>query len=208
MQVLGRIPEASIRALYAERVGRRLGITASRILEDVERIGTGQPAKLEDRGLSQPRTGQIAMGASTHLLGMLWHRPQLIVEVRDRYKVRRDDFLDPVDSELYQAMLERAPERISPSDLSPLLSQRLEELPRGDFPELEEKASEARLQRSLADSVKRIRIESLENGVASLRRQLAELSHHREGEGPQLAAELDRKQRRIDALRRSGAMEA
>ena len=208
MRVVGRIPEASIRALYAERVGRRLGIAASRILGDVERMGTGQPGNLAGRGLSAPGRGEIAMGASTHLLGMLWHRPQLIAEVRDRYKVRRDDFLDPVDGELYQVMLECAPERLSPSDLAPQLSKRLEELPRGDFPELDEEAGEARLQRSLADSVKRIRIESLENGVASLRRQLAELSHHREGEGPQLAAELDRKQRQIDSLRRSGALEA
>jgi hypothetical protein len=60
----------------------------------------------------------------------------------------------------------------------------------------------------LGDYVRRIRIESLENDAAGLRRRLAELTHHRDGEGPQLAAELDRKQRQIEALRRSGGMEA
>ena len=148
------------------------------------------------------------MGASAHLLGMLWHSPQLIAEVRDRYQVRRDDFLDPQQGDLYEAMAEVAPERLSPADLSPELRVRLEELPRGGFPELDEDAGSARRQRSLGDYVKRIRIETLENQAATLRQRLGELSHHRDGEGPQLAAELDRKQRQIGALRGSGGMEA
>ncbi len=208
MKVLGRIPEASIRALYAERVGRRLGVDAARILKDVEQSGTKQPTKSAEEGLRQAPSGEIAMGASAHLLGMLWHSPQLIAEIRDQYQVRRDDFLDSQQGELYQAMVEVAPERLSPADLSPELRVRLDELPKGGFPELDENAGSARRQRSLGDYVRRIRIESLENDAAGLRRRLAELTHHRDGEGPQLAAELDRKQRQIEALRRSGGMEA
>jgi DNA primase len=208
MAVLGRIPEASIRALYADRVGRRLGVDANRILQDVERTGSKPPPKTPGEGLSQPGGGQIAMGASAHLLGMLWHSPQLVAEVRDRYRLRRDDFLDPGSGELYQAMVEFAPQRLDPADLSPELCQKLDELPKGDFPELDEEIASPRLQRSLADYVNRIRIERLEEVVAALRRQLAALGHHREGDGPQLAAELDRKQRQIETLRRSGGMEA
>jgi DNA primase len=208
MRVLGRIPEASIRALYAERVGRRLGVDAARILRDVEQGGKGQAPLARGEGLSKSPSGEIAMGASAHLLGMLWHSPQLIAEVRDRYQVRRDDFLDPQQGDLYEAMAEVAPERLSPADLSPELRVRLEELPRGGFPELDEDAGSARRQRSLGDYVKRIRIETLENQAATLRQRLGELSHHRDGEGPQLAAELDRKQRQIGALRGSGGMEA
>jgi DNA primase len=208
MRVLGRIPEASIRALYAERVGRRLGVAASRILEDVERSGSGQQTKSAGAGLSSPVSGQIAMGASAHLLGMLWHSPQSIAEVRDQYQLRRDDFLDPGYGELYQAMVEVAPARLSPTDLSPELRQRMEELPKGDFPELDQDAGSVRRRRSLGDYVRRIRIESLENEAAGLRRRMAQLSHHREGEGPQLAAELDRTQRQIDGLRRGSGMEA
>jgi hypothetical protein len=139
---------------------------------------------------------------------MLWHSPQLVAEVRDRYRLRRDDFLDPGSGELYQAMVEFAPQRLDPADLSPELCQKLDELPKGDFPELDEEIASPRLQRSLADYVNRIRIERLEEVVAALRRQLAALGHHREGDGPQLAAELDRKQRQIETLRRSGGMEA
>ncbi|MGC2191035.1 MAG: DNA primase [Candidatus Dormiibacterota bacterium] len=208
MKVLGRIPEASIRALYAERVGRRLGVDASRILKDVEHGATTQPTKAAGEGLSQVSSGEIAMGASAHLLGMLWHSPQLIAEARDQFQVRRDDFLDPQYGELYQAMVEVAPERLSPADLAPELRVRLDELPKGGFPELAENAGAARRKRSLGDYVKRIRIETLENQAADLRRRLGELGHHREGEGPQLAAELDRKQRQIEALRRVGGMEA
>jgi len=208
MKVLGRIPEASIRALYAERVGRRLGVDASRILKDVEQGDTRQPVKSRAEGLSQVASGEIAMGASAHLLGMLWHSPQLVAEVRDQFQVRRDDFLDPQHGDLYQAMVDVAPERLSPADLAPELRVRLDELPKGGFPELAEDAGEARRRRSLGDYVKRIRIETLENQAATLRRRLGELSHHREGEGPQLAAELDRKQRQIEALRRSGGVEA
>jgi DNA primase len=208
MKVLGRIPEASIRALYAERVGRRLGVDASRILKDVEHGATTQPTKSAGEGLSQPSSGEIAMGASAHLLGMLWHSPQLIAEARDQFQVRRDDFLDPQYGELYQAMVEVTPERLSPADLAPELRVRLDELPKGGFPELAENAGVARRKRSLGDYVKRIRIETLENQAADLRRRLGELGHHREGEGPQLAAELDRKQRQIEALRRVGGMEA
>ncbi len=208
IKVLARIPEASIRALYAERVGRRLGVDASRILKDVEQGETRQPTKSTGEGLSLARSGEIPMGASAHLLGMLWHSPQLIAEVRDQFQVRRDDFLDRQYGELYQAMVEVAPERLSPADLAPELRVRLDELPKGGFPELAESAGSARRKRSLGDYVKRIRIETLENQAAGLRRQLGELSHHREGEGPQLAAELDRKQRQIAVLRRSGGMEA
>jgi len=139
---------------------------------------------------------------------MLWHSPQSIAEVRDQYQLRRDDFLDPGHGELYQAMVEVAPERLNPADLSPELRHRLDELPKGNFPELDQDAGSARRQRSLGDYVRRIRIESLENDAAGLRRQMAQLSHHREGEGPQLAAELDRKQRQIDGLRRGSGMEA
>lgn len=208
IKILGRIPEASIRALYAERVGRRLGVDAARILKDVEQVGTTQPNKSAGAGLTKPTSGEIAMGASAHLLGMLWHSPDLVGEVRDQFQVRRDDFLDPQHGELYQAMVEAAPERLRPADLAPELRMRLEELPRGGFPELANDAGEARRRRSLGDYVKRIRIETLENQAAALRRQLGQLTHHREGEGPQLAAELDRKQRQIEALRRSGGMEA
>ena len=206
--VLGRIPEASIRALYAERVGRRLGVDGSRILKDVEQGGTKESTKSTEAGLSRTSTGEIAMGASAHLLGMLWHSPQLIAEVRDQYQVRRDDFLDPQHGELFQAMVEVAPQRLSPADLSPELRGRLDELPKGGFPELAEDAGDARRRRSLGDYVRRIRIENLENEAVGVRRRLAELSHHRSGEGPQLAAELDRIQRQIDTLRRSGGMEA
>jgi replicative DNA helicase len=139
---------------------------------------------------------------------MLWHSPQSIAEVRDQYQLRRDDFLDPHYGELYQAMVEVAPDRLNPADLSPELRQRLDELPKGDFPELDQGAGSVRRRRSLGDYVRRIRIQSLENEVASLRQQMAQLSHHREGEGPQLAAELDRKQRQIDVLRRGSGMEA
>ncbi|HEY6537672.1 MAG TPA: DNA primase [Candidatus Dormibacteraeota bacterium] len=207
IKILARIPEASIRALYAERVGRRLGVDADRILKDVEQGGKGRTIKLTESGLSGAPSGEIAMGASAHLLGMLWHSPQLIAEVRDRYLVRRDDFLDPQQGDLFEAMVEVAPERLSPADLAPELRVRLEELPRGGFPELDDSAG-ARAQRSLGDYVRRIRIETLDNQAAALRRRLGELSHHRDGEGPQLAAELDRKQRQIEALRRSGGMEA
>ena len=207
MRVLGRIPEASIRALYAERVGRRLGVDGSRILKDVEQGGK-EPNKSQKAGLSAAAPGQVAMGASAHLLGMLWHSPRLIAEVRDRYQLRRDDFLDPGQGELYQAMVAVAPARVNASDLSPELRARVDELPKGDFPELDENAGSARRDRSLGDYVRRIRIETLENEAAALRTRLAQLSHHREGEGPQLAAELDRKQRQIGALRRSGGIEA
>ena len=208
IKVLGRIPEASIRALYAERVGRRLGVDASRILRDVEQGGPQPPTKPGGEGLSQATSGQIAMGASAHLLGMLWHSPQLIAEVRDQFQVRRDDFLDSQYGELFQAMVEVAPERLSAADLAPGLRVRLDELPRGGFPELAENAGSARRTRSLGDYVRRIRIETLENQAGVIARRLGELSHHREGEGPQLAAELDRKRRQIEALRRSGGLEA
>ncbi|MGH7691895.1 MAG: DNA primase [Candidatus Dormibacteria bacterium] len=208
IRVLRRIPEASIRALYAERVGRRLGVDAARILSDVEQVGsTGGPGQ-EDQGLSPAATGQIAMGASAQLLGMLWHKPQLMAEIRDRFQVMRDDFLDPRDGELFEAMVEVAPERLTPAELPPELRTRLDELPRGGFPELAADAADARRQRSLADCVTRIRVETLENKASGLRRHLNALSHHRSGEGPQLAAELDRVTRQIEALRRSKGMEA
>ena len=208
IKVLERIPEASIRALYAERVGRRLGVDAARILRDVERGGPKQPTKSGGAGLSQAPSGEIAMGASAHLLGMLCHSPELVTEVRDQFQVRRDDFLDPQYGELYAAMAEVAPARLSAADLAPELRVRLDELPKGGFPELDENAGAARRTRSLGDYVRRIRIETLENQAAGITRQLGELGHHREGEGPQLMAELDRKRRQIEALRRSGGMEA
>jgi replicative DNA helicase len=139
---------------------------------------------------------------------MLWNSPQSIAEVRDQYQLRRDDFRDPDYGELYQAMVEVVPDRINPADLSPELRQRLEELPKGDFPELDEDAGSVRRRRSLGDYVRRIRIETLENEAAGLRRRMAQLGHHREGEGPKLAAELDRTQRQIDGLRRGSSMEA
>ncbi|MGH7642968.1 MAG: DNA primase [Candidatus Dormibacteria bacterium] len=208
LKVLGRIPEASIRALYAERVGRRLGVDAARILRDVEQGVTRQPTPLNAEGLNPAPSGEIAMGASAHLLGMLWHSPQLLAEVRDQFQVRRDDFLDSQHGELYQAMIDVSPERLNPADLAPELRVRLEELPKGGFPELDEDAGTARRHRSLGDYVKRIRIETLEQEATGLRRKLGELSHHRDGEGPQLAAELDRIQRQMETLRRSGGMEA
>jgi len=208
MQVLGRIPEASIRALYAERIGRRLGVDSARILKDVERGGQVTSTTTVRGGLSEASRGEIAMGASAHLLGMLWHSPPLIAEIQDQFQVRRDDFRDPQHGDLFQSMVEAAPQRLNPADLAPELRARLEELPRGGFPELAENAGAARRRQALGDYVRRIRIETLENEASGLRIRLAGLSHHRDGEGPQLAATLDRIQRQIETLRHSGGWEA
>ncbi len=208
MPVLARIPEASIRALYAERAGRRLGVSAERILQDVERSGRDRSGSGPRAGLAPAAQGQAAMGTSAHLLGMLWLSPPLLAEVRDRFQVRRDDFADPLQGQLFSAMLEAFPEPLDPDDLAPELRQLVAELPRGDFPELEGEPGGPRLLRALGDYVRAMRIEVEESRVGDLRRRLAELGHHRQGEGPQLAQEIDRAQRRIDRLRREGSLEA
>ncbi len=208
MRVLTRIPEASIRALYAERAGRHLGVPASRILEDVEHLGSGRGGGGEARGLSAGLTGQAGMGASAHLLGLLWHRPRMIAEVRDRYQLRRDDFADPQQGALYQELVERAPDRPQPEELPRELRGQLEQLLRAEFPELREDASEPRLREALAQSVSRTKIESLQERARALSQSLLELGHHRDGEGPQLLAELDRVRKQIEALKGATAREA
>ncbi len=206
--VLRRIPEASIRALYAGRVGRRLGVDSERILRDVEGTGRSRSGSEETAGLEPTLGGQAAMGNSAHLLGMLWHSPQLVTELQDRFQMRREDFPDPQMGELFQAMVEAAPQRLNPESLAPELGAQLRQLPRSGFPELEADATAERRVQSLGDHVRQIRIETLENRESSLKRALVGLGHHREGEAPQLVAELERTQRRILALRRGDGMEA
>ncbi|MHB1525452.1 MAG: DNA primase [Candidatus Dormibacteria bacterium] len=206
MTVLSRIPEASIRELYAERVGRRLGIASSRILEDVER--GSQPRSAGGAGLDSAPLGKSGMGASAHLLGLLSVRPELVPEVGDHYQVTRGDFPDPDDGALYQAMAEAAPARLSLESLPANLAQRLAQVSDGDLPELEGELDSSRLRRAMEDCVRTMRVEVAERTVASLRQRLAGEGHHRQGDRPALVAEMDAVRRRIEVLRRGGSLEA
>ncbi len=205
MAVLAKIPEASIRELYAERVGRRLGIAPARILEDVER--GGRPARRVD-GLEPARGGNSGMGASAHLLGLLVARPELVSEVRDRYQVTRGDFPQPEDGDLYSVLCDSLPLRPDPDSLAPDLASRIAELGSADLPELEEESGSTRLRRALEDCVRTIRIEVAERTIGELQNQLAGLSHHREGSAPALVAEMESTRRRIEQLRRGDGLEA
>ncbi len=207
MTVLGRIPEASIRALYSERVGRRLGVAADRILEDVERGARRDPGKLPLRSLSAAPGGNSTLGVSAHLLGLLRLRPQLVTEVQDRYKVRRDDFADPGAGALFQAMVERAPEHLDPSELGPELQGKLEQLPKEGFPELDDLENGHRLRRALEDCVRAVRVEALERRVTAIESRLGGFKHHREPEVPALVAEMDRLRRQIERLRQGEVLE-
>jgi len=206
MVVLTQIPEASIRELYAERVGRRLGIGSARILEDVERgPRTGATAS---SGLDSAPAGKSAMGASAHLLGLLAVSPELVAEVRDRYKVGRGDFPDPEDGALFQMMVEVAPTRLSPEPLPVNLGVRLAQVSDLELPELEGERDTARLRRAIEDCVRTMRVEVAERKVADLRQRLAGGGHHRQGDRPALVAEMDAVRRRIELLRRGGGLEA
>ncbi len=205
MGVLARIPEASIRELYAERVGRRLGIAPGRILEDVER---GVRPAVRGGGLDPGPTGNSAMGASTHLLGLLVARPGLVAEVRDRYQVTRGDFPDPKDGDLYSVLCESLPATPEPDALAPDLAHRIVEVGNADLPELAEESDERRLQRALEDCVRTIRIEVAERTASMLQDQLSGLGHHRAGAAPALVAELEGVRRRIEQLRRGDGLEA
>jgi DNA primase len=205
MAVLAKIPEASIRELYAERVGRRLGIAPGRILEDVER-GVRPPPRVD--GLEPGRGGNSAMGASAHLLGLLVARPELVSEVRDRYQVTRGDFPKPEDGDLYSVLCESLPRQPDLESLAPDLASRIVELTNADLPELEEESDSTRLQRALEDCVRSIRIEVAESTIGELQQQLAGLGHHREGAAPALVAEMESTRRRIEQLRRGDGLEA
>lgn len=205
MAILAKIPEASIRELYAERVGRRLGLAHGRILEDVERGAKGLAGV---PGLEVARAGKGAMGASAHLLGLLLGRSELASEVRDRYQVTRGDFPDREDGELYAAICEALPGRPDPAALPPNLSQRLAEVEGAELPELEEPTGSPRVQRALEDCVRIIRIEVGEATIADLQGKLTGLGHHREGSSPALVAEIEAVRRRIEQLRRSDGLES
>ncbi len=205
MGVLAKIPEASIRELYAERVGRRLGIAPGRILEDVERRGGTSP---RSDGLEPGRGGNSAMGASAHLLGLLVARPELVSEVRDRYRVTRGDFPNADDGDLYSVLCESLPSRPDPESLAPGLASRIIEVGNADLPELEEESDSTRLQRALEDCVRTIRIEVAESTIGELQHQLAGLGHHRAGSAPALVAEMESMRRRIEQLRRGDGLEA
>ncbi|MGH7612175.1 MAG: DNA primase [Candidatus Dormibacteria bacterium] len=202
MPVLGRIPESSIRELYAERVGRRLGISAERILSDVEGRGGKARTSGPGPGLAEPPAGQSALGTSAHLLGMLQRRPALLKEARDRFQLRRDDFGDPLHGRLFAAMVETDPEPLHAERLEPELGELLRQLPADDFPELAADPSGLRAQRALGDYVRKMRIELEEGRIADLRRRLTGPAHHRQGDNPQLVQEMERAQRRVDRLRR------
>jgi DNA primase len=206
MAVLARIPEASIRELYADRVGRRLGIAPARILEDVEH-GTrpGQPRR---PGLDSAPAGKVAMGASAHLLGLLSVRPELVSEARDRYQVTRGDFPDPDDGALFQAFCDSSPSKVSAESLPANLAERMLQVSEGELPELEQGPESPRLRRALEDCVRSIRIEVAERAVDGLQRRLAGQGHHRAGDSPALVAEMDGLRRRIELLRRGGGLEA
>lgn len=205
MAILAGIPEASIRELYAERVGRRLGIQTQRILDDVER---GRKAPLSAGGLDPVSPGKSAMGASAHLLGLLSARPELVAEVRDRYQVTRGDFPEADDGELYSVLCEALPGRPLASALPAHLIRRLAEVGNTELPELEEQSDEAHLRRALDDCVRSIRIEVAEKTIAELQDKLLGLGHHREGSAPALVAEMESVRRRIEQLRHGDGLEA
>ncbi|MHB1639168.1 MAG: DNA primase [Candidatus Dormibacteria bacterium] len=205
MAILAKIPEASLRELYAERVGRRLGIAPARILEDVERGGR-QPAPAG--GLAPSRSGNSAMGASAHLLGLLVARPELVSEVRDRYQVTRGDFPSTEDGDLYSVLCDSLPGGPDPSTLAANLAERWAAVGDAELPELEEESGGTRLQRALEDCVRTIRIEVAESTIGELQRQMAGLGHHREGSTPALVAEMESMRRRIEKLRRGNGLEA
>ncbi|HUY55794.1 MAG TPA: DNA primase [Candidatus Nanopelagicaceae bacterium] len=206
MAVLAQIPEASLRELYAERVGRRLGIASGRILEDVER--GSRPRSGPGPGLDSAPVGKSGMGASAHLLGLLSVKPELVTEVGDRYQVSRGDFPDPDDGALFHVMCEVAPARLSPESLPVNLAGRLRQVSDLELPELEEGPESIRLRRAIEDCVRTIRIEVAERTVADLRQRLAGEGHHRQGDRPALVAEMDAVRRRIELLRRGGGLEA
>jgi len=205
MAILAGIPEASIRELYAERVGRRLGIQTQRILDDVER---GRKEPLAAGGLDPAAPGKSAMGASAHLLGLLSARPELVAEVGDRYQVARGDFPEAEDGDLYSILCEAFPERPAIETLPINLARRLAEVGSAELPELDEQSDEAHLRRALDDCVRAIRIEVAEKTIAELQDKLAGLGHHREGSAPALVAEMESVRRRIEILRHGDGLEA
>ena len=200
LPVLAGIPEASIRELYADRVGRRLGADPSRILADVER----RPPPPAEARLEPPPAGKSAMGTSAHLLALLCARTALAPEVRDRFNIVPGDFPDPVDRELFRALTEAA--STGPGgQVGAELERRRVQLARIELPELLE--GDDALEQAVLDCVRALRLEGLESLRVELRAKLAGAGHHRQGDTPALVQELEALDRKILAMRTGAAME-
>lgn len=204
LPVLAAIPEASIRELYSERVGRRLGRDPNRILADVER----RPGARRAEGFEPTAPGKSAMGASTHLLALLTARSGLLAEARDRFRITSADFGNPVDGELFRRLCEPG----AGDDLggSATLEAREAELAAVELPELEQAGEGDQLQRVVEDCVRGLRVEALERVRADLRLRLGGAGgprHHREGDTPALVQELESVNRKISALRGGATLE-
>ena len=198
MPILGGIPESSIRELYADRVGRRLGRDPARILADAER----RPQLPTTPRLEPGTGGKSAMGTSAHLLALFCARAGLAPEVRDRFNIVAGDFPDPVDQELYRALTAPGPE----GQLGPEVERRRSQLAAVELPELLE--GEEALERALADCVRALKLEGLERMRAELRSRLTGSGHHRQGDTPALVQELEALDRKILGLRTGTGMEA
>ncbi|MGA9774356.1 MAG: DNA primase [Candidatus Dormiibacterota bacterium] len=203
LPILAAIPEASIRELYAERVGRRLGRDPGRILADVEH--RSEPPR--PPGLAPAAPGNSAMGASTHLLALLSARSSLVPEVRDRFRITGADFPDAVDRDVYRLLCDgelSLPEGALPANLE----ARRAELAAVDLPELEGATEGGQLQKVVEDCVRSLRLEAAERMRTALRRRLAGPGHHREGDTPALVQELEALNRKIAVLRSGAGLEA
>ncbi len=235
LAVLRRIPDASERDLYAQRVGQRLGVDPRHLVEDLTRAGRGDPGgrrTVPDAGQAAPGfdfvpVGNTPLGRIGYLLALMRQRPALARRAHEIYGVQPEEFSDPDAQAAYRVLIGDAasppptprpaggpgtaggpvcPEGPARDDASPsgpgaAVAVLLGRLDRREFPELEGADGDASALRALEDGVRFLRLQALGERARRLEARIGALGHHRQGEGPQLVAELDGVWRWIGALR-------
>lgn len=208
LAVLARVPEASERDLYAQRVGQRLGVDPRHLLEDLDRRGreprghqaapTAPAAGPDAHGFVAGPAGNTPLGRTGYLLALLVQRPELARRAREFYGVEPEEFIDPHAQAVYRMLSTGSAVCAPPSDEAAVLLARLG---RHEFPELEGADADLWALRALEDGVRLLRLQALADRARHLEQRIAQLEHHRQGEAPRLVAELDGVWRWIAALR-------
>ena len=218
LQVLARIPEASVRDLYAARAARRLGVDARHLLADMERSRRHRPAVPAATGAPPgpgPEAGPAGLerlaGATTgkappdrvgYLLGLLVHAPERVAEVRERYALAIEEFPDPAQRAIYGAMVGSQDGVLKETDLDGDATALLTRLRAEAYPELTGDPAASRVERVLEDCVRAIRIGRLADRALELERRLRLSRHHRDGEVPAVVGEWEAVWHQIELLKR------
>ncbi len=218
IQVLARIPEASVRDLYAARAARRLGVDPRHLLTDMERSRRGRPAgppvpgppPAGAPGTAGPEAGSLTRAESGnappdrvgYLLGLLVHAPERVADVRERYGLAVEEFPDTAQRAIYGAMVRRQDGVLEEAELDRDATALLARLRREAYPELTGDPAASRVDRVLEDCVRAIRIDRLTDRALELERRLRLSGHHRHGEVPAVVGEWEAIRHQIELLKR------